>query len=36
MEFVKKVSKNGTAIMLLDLGIKATRNVRNSLNTFGN
>ena len=32
----EKLSKNGTTIILLHLGIKANRKVRNSLSTFGN
>ena len=36
MELVKKLSKNGTTIILLHLGIKANRKVQNYLNTFGN
>ena len=36
MELVKKLSKNGTIIILLHLGIKANRKVQNSLRTFGN
>ena len=36
MELVKKISKNGTTIVLLHLGIKANREVRNSLSTFVN